>query len=124
MQPVRPAIPVAREVVIQALLDVVRADRELEWYAPDNDSLVSDVEAVLDGLETDEMPVKDLAKIEWAWLAALEDRRRGPKALQQAIIDAPELFVDALKLAYRGEGEEPRELNKTEEAMARQRTVC
>jgi hypothetical protein len=58
----------------------------------------------------------ELAKLEWLWLAVLK-HGRGPKALQATLSEHPGLFVDALKLIYRGKGETRREPTEQERLM-------
>jgi hypothetical protein len=82
-----------------------------------------EVARLLDMLEEQGVPAETLARLEWAWLPALEhdeDRGRGLKALQQALSTDPTLFVDILKIIFRGKDEAPREVTTEESNRATQ----
>ncbi len=59
-----------------------------------------------------------VARLEWAYLPLLRFDRE-PKVLQERLAHDPEFFVELVSLAFRGEGEEPRELAEDEKARAR-----
>ena len=72
--------------------------------------------SLLDGAHV-EMAV--VAQLEFALLPFLEHTERGPKSLVAAIETTPSVFVDLLKMVYRAEGEEARELSELDRASAR-----
>jgi hypothetical protein len=111
---------VEQDLVVRALTDVFGPALEKEWYAPSIGSLVHHVEQLLNGLERDGLAVQTLARLEFLWLSGLEQSERGPKALQQSLRDSPEMFVEALTLIYRGEGEEAKEITESQRLLARQ----
>lgn len=104
-EPKGPEIPVEPELVVQALRDVLEANPSTEWFAPAINSLIHSVGQLLDGLEADGLDQKTLIELEWRWLSALEHTERGTKALQRALCDSPDFFVEILCLVFKGEGE-------------------
>jgi hypothetical protein len=52
-------------------------------------------------------PTPLLVKWEWQWLPVLECTSRGLRALSRELARSPELFIECLKLVYRGKSEPP-----------------
>ena len=65
-------------------------------------------------LDAQNADLQQVAQLEWGWLRVLQHTQRGAKALHSQITSSPQLFVDLLKVLYRGEGE-PCETEVTEE---------
>lgn len=60
-----------------------------------------------------------VATLEWAFLPILEHHGRGPKVLHGELARNPDFFAEVLSVAFRAEGEEPRELSEEDQARAR-----
>lgn len=105
-----PAIGLVEETLQAALrvesLDDVRAG-----------SAGYEVGLLLDFLEAEGADAQTLGGIEWAYYPILDDTRE-PRALQAALHESPELFVELVKLVYRGENDEPRKLDEHSERVA------
>jgi hypothetical protein len=109
-----------KELVLEVLAEASKNDPRAELPRPPLDSLGYHVAEILDVLEEEGVDDATLAGIEWVWLTGLEDTKRGSKALQRALSDDPRLFVDVLKILFRGENEEPRQASDEERAKATQ----
>ena len=81
-------------------------------------SLSFDISELLDIIEAKGVETSRLVQLEWIWMPALEHSKRGPKALQEALNSDPKLFIDILKLVYRGKNEKHREQSDQEQARA------
>ena len=60
-----------------------------------------------------------VATLEWAFLPILEHHGRSPKVLHRELARNPDFFAEVLSVAFRAEGEEPRELSEEDQARAR-----
>jgi hypothetical protein len=109
-----------KELVLEVLREASENDPGAEFPRPDLDMLAYHVGEILDVLEGQGVDNATLAGIEWVWLTGLEDTKRGSKALQRALSDDPRLFVDVLKILFRGENEEPRQASDEDRARAAQ----
>jgi hypothetical protein len=70
------------------------------------DSMIShSVELAFMFLDTQNANPTRLAQLEWGWFRVLEHTKRGAKILHGQVTSSPQLFVDLLKAAFRGEGE-------------------
>lgn len=86
---------------------------------PINQSLLYNASQLFTYLEqADDADERQLARIEWALLPLFRYDKRPLKILHSFIATDPELFVDIVSTAYRAKGEEPRELNEQEQALA------
>jgi hypothetical protein len=56
--------------------------------------------------------VSHLAQLEWMYLPLLEDSRRPAKVLPRELARDPSFFVEVISWAFRGENEEPQELDE------------
>jgi len=83
-------------------------------------SLSFDISELLDILEAKGTEPSKLVQLEWTWMPALEHSKRGLKALQKALSDDPKLFIEVLKLVYRGKNEAPRDYSEEEKTRAEQ----
>jgi len=82
--------------------------------------LAHDVARLLDALEpSDEVGATRIAALEWAYLPLVGRHERAPKLLHRQLSRNPAFFAEIVALAYRAEGEEPRELSEEERARAR-----
>ena len=80
------------------------------------------VEGAFDKLrKSEDVKLADLAKREFAYLPLLGRGRDGHRdlALFRLMVSDPAMFVDAVKLAFRGASEEPRELDQAERGRAK-----
>jgi len=75
---------------------------------------------LLNILETNGVDTGLLVKIEWIWMPVLEHGTRGLKSLQEALSTDPRLFVDLLKVVFRAESEETRDLSDQDKTRAQQ----
>jgi hypothetical protein len=94
--------------------------------SPDDDRLTSSfsfqLSKLLDALEASgEVNPETLALLKWGYLPLLGvyPRDRQPRLLHQKLGREPEFFVEILKMAYRAEGEEPRQLSDLEKAQSK-----
>ncbi|MBL6080774.1 hypothetical protein JMJ56_22415 [Belnapia sp. T18] len=89
----------------------------------DDPSMLSfHLEQVFDGLRArDDVNRTDLARREFAYLPLLGRAREGygDLAILHLMAADPTMFVDAVKLVFRGASEEPRELNQAERNLAK-----
>jgi hypothetical protein len=83
-------------------------------------SLSYDIPELLDVLEAKGVEKSKLIQLEWIWMPALEYSKRGLKSLQEALSEDPKLFIDILKLVYRGKNEKPQDWSEQEKARAEQ----
>jgi transposase-like protein len=106
----RPSTDIVEEVLQAGLetenLDDVRAG-----------SAGYEVGVLLDFLEEEGTHAQTLGRLEWAYYPILDDTRE-PRALQAALDESPELFVELVKLVYRGENDEPRQLDAHSQRLA------
>jgi HPt (histidine-containing phosphotransfer) domain-containing protein len=107
------------DLIYLVLSQLPGSDPTEEWYAPDMNSSAYYVEKLLSLLDEADLEAEKLIPLEFALLPLLEHSERGPKCLLEALMTEPGLFVELLKLAYRGENEEPRQLSNREQASAR-----
>jgi hypothetical protein len=56
--------------------------------------------------------VSHLTQLEWMYLPLLEDSRRPAKVLPRELARDPSFFVEVISWAFRGENEEPQELDE------------
>lgn len=108
-----------KELIVKLLEEAPKHDPTKETDVALN-SLSYDISELLDILEAKGAELSKLVQLEWIWMPALEHSKRGLKALQQALNDDPKLFIDILKLVYRGENEELRESSEQEKTKAEQ----
>jgi excisionase family DNA binding protein len=76
-----------------------------------------EVGVLLDFLEEAGADAQTLGRLEWAYYPVLDDTRQ-PRALQAALDESPELFVELVKLVYRGDNDEPRQLDEQSHHVA------
>jgi hypothetical protein len=82
--------------------------------------LAHDVARLLDVLNpSDEVEAARIAALEWAYLPLVGRHGRAPKLLHRELSRNPAFFAEIVSLAFRAEGEEPRELSEEERARAR-----
>lgn len=67
------------------------------------------------GGEVDE---RRIAALEWAYLPLFGSKDRRPAVLHRELARAPEFFVEVIRLAYRGDSEEPRALSQEDQNRA------
>ena len=111
-------------VTAEVMLDVVRAMTAAatgvaatnEFPAAYGRGMDCALDNVLGELaESGAMSDMELARIEWAWLPALEHSRRGPRTLYQTLEREPGFFVELMRIMYR-----PRFPDRDDEPAARQ----
>jgi len=112
-------LPVPANLAARALTEGSAKAPGEEWFAPDLNSIRSDIESLFDALESSDYDRKELLNLEWSWLALLENTKRGPKALHRTLTESPEFFVELLTAGFHGEGDKRRELSEHEKAHAR-----
>jgi len=108
-----------QELIVTLLEEAPKHDPIEEKDVPFR-SLSFDISELLDILEDKGVETSKLVQLEWVWMSALEHSKRGFKALQGAINNDPNLFIDILKLVYRCKNEEPKEYSDQEKARAEQ----
>ncbi|MHC4638382.1 MAG: hypothetical protein ACYTBV_12930 [Planctomycetota bacterium] len=108
-----------KELIVTLLEEAPKHDPIEEKDVPFR-SLSFDISELLDILEAKGVETSKLVQLEWIWMSVLEHSKRGFKALQGAINNDPKLFIDILKLVYRGKNEEPKEYSDQEKARAEQ----
>jgi len=59
-----------------------------------------------------------VAAVEWGLLPVFDRHERKPKVLHRELARNPRFFAELVALAFRGEGEEPRQLSEQEQARA------
>lgn len=102
------------EVLQQALRISPGDDRPMQSFS-------FQLSRLLDALEASgEVGAETIALLEWGFLPFLGKypRDRHPRLLQQKLGRDPEFFVEILSMAYRADGEEPRELSELERARS------
>lgn len=110
-------LPLAPDMVSSLLQQAPLSTPDNEWH-PTNATMVGyTVSDLLPWLEKSGVAEEDLARIEWLWLQALDNKRRGPMVLHRTLSTDPELFINLLSLVYKAEGDDPNEL--TDEELAR-----
>jgi hypothetical protein len=77
-----------------------------EWYGLPLGRFPYYVEKLLDLVEREGVQLNALARIEWVWMAALERSECGLRALQASLGGDPALFVNLLKLIFRGDNDD------------------
>jgi hypothetical protein len=112
------AIPVANDIIVRVLEQAAASDPESEWFPVGVDMIGHHVDDLLTYLDDQGVETLKLAGLEWTWLAVLRRRERGPRALHRILSSDPKWFVDALKLVFRGEHEEPSDVSKDESTRA------
>jgi hypothetical protein len=112
------AIP--KELIVEALMEAPKRDPASEPYPLATNTLAYELGQILDALEQQGADNSTLAGLEWAWMPALENSGRGLKALQCALSEDANLFVDVLKAVFRGENEEPSSISEHELERGRQ----
>jgi hypothetical protein len=113
-------LAISRELILKTLREAAKDATTEEWYRPALRSVAHEIGLLLDALEMQGVDMPTLVQLEWLWLPLLEDTQRGFKALSLALSENPELFVDMLKLIFRGDGDEPRESSQNDRARAMQ----
>jgi hypothetical protein len=107
-------------LVFQALDDTLSA---LNTGPLDDPTMLSfHLEKVFDGLRgRDDVNLSDLAKREFAYLPLLSRAREGygDLAIFHLMAADPTMFVDTVKVVFRGASEEPRELTQAERNLAK-----
>jgi hypothetical protein len=84
---------------------------QIEWS-----QLVSDVPHLLKIIEASkEIDDERLGRLELLFLSWLEHSEYQPKALTRSLNENPTLFCDLVKLVFRAENDEPRELSQDEQ---------
>lgn len=114
-------LPASDDLVIAALEAAPQVNPEDEWFCPALTIIAHAVEELLDAMEESGASRDTLARLEWIWLPALEDSRRGPRVLQRAISTDPALFNEVLACVFLAEGEvalEPTEAQRTQAMQA------
>lgn len=95
-----------------------KSDEQLDGSALSN--LAHAVGALLDVMEKQGANAALLARLEWLWMPAVANTQRGLKSLSTVLSESSETFVEILKLAFRAEGDSPRDLTEDERARATQ----
>jgi hypothetical protein len=90
------------------LEQALRTDESVEPHPQQGAMLSYHVEHVFSFLDTQDVDVARMARLEWGWLRILENTKRGPRVLQSQVTSSPELFVELLKAVFRAE-DEPRD---------------
>jgi hypothetical protein len=114
------SIPISTQLILETLQEPPKHDPREEWYSPPIDMVSHHVERLLDVLETQRVSREILSSLEWIWMPALEHSERGLRSLQAALSTQPTLFVDVLKLVFRAENEESRDLSDQDKTRATQ----
>jgi len=109
----------SKEVIIKLLEEAPKHDPRKEKDVAFG-SLSYDISELLDILEAKGAETSKLVQLEWAWMPALEHSKRGLKSLQQALNEDPKLFIEILKILYRGKNEAPQERSEQKEGIASQ----
>jgi hypothetical protein len=86
--------------------------------APFDGTTVHDIGELLDQLDAAGYNPERLAQLEWAYLPLFRFDRRRSGVLHRELAQNPKFFVDMLSLVFRGRGEEPTELTRTEQNRA------
>jgi hypothetical protein len=74
---------------------------------------------LLDLLEqADEVDDRQVAAVEWAFLPVFARQERKPKVLHRELARNPRFFAELVSLAFKAEGEEPRQLSEQEQLRA------
>ena len=113
-------LPVPPELIIEVLQAAPHSDPSEEWYPPPINVISHHVESLLHILETNGVDTGLLVKLEWIWMPVLEHGTRGLKFLQDALSTDPRLLVDLLKVVFRAENEEARDLSDQDKTRASQ----
>jgi hypothetical protein len=113
-------LPIASDLVVHVLEETPKFNPNDEWYPPSLNTVGHRVEQLLNVLEKDGTDASVLVKLEWVWLPVLEHGRRKLKSLQGALSTDPGLFVDVLKIVFRGDNEETRDLPEQDKLKAQQ----
>jgi hypothetical protein len=114
------SILMSTELIVGLLNDTPRHNPGEEWYPPSMTTVSNHVESLLETLDNRGVDSSVLAGLEWIWMPALTHSKRGLRALQTALSSEPKLFVDTLKLVFRADNEESREVSDEDRARATQ----
>jgi len=99
------AVALPTELLVQVLSVAPSCDPKQEHFRDSLSGIAYYLSETLDFLEQSGVSESELALIEWGWLPALEHTKHGMKALQESLSTNPSLFIDFLKLLYRGKDE-------------------
>ena len=113
-------LPIPSDLVIRILEEAPKFDPTNEWYPPSLTSIGHHVEQLLNILEKHGTNAPILVKLEWIWLPLLEHGTRRLKSLQGALSSDPGLFVEFLKIVFRGDNDKPHDLSDQEKVKAQQ----
>lgn len=102
-------LPVPVDLLVNLLTEAVRHDPREETGGTDFGSLSHHVSQLLDLLETASLPRDQLASLEWKWMPALRHTPHGFRNLQLMVAEDPNSFVQLLEMAFRSEGDPPRD---------------
>jgi len=103
----------------EIVMDVLEAALATPLGHPIDQSLLYDISQLFTYLEhAEDVNEGRLARIEWALLPLFRYEKRPLKILHSFIAADPEFFVEIISTAYRARGEEPRDLNEQEQALA------
>lgn len=112
--------PFSEDLVVEMLHAAPSQVPDDEWYPPSVSLVRHAVEDLLEILDKRGTEMKTMIRLEWKWMVVLENSRRGLRTLQGALSEDPELFVELLKLAYRGDNDEPQDLSEQDRIRAEQ----
>ena len=105
--------PGANEIM-DILEQALQGGKDTEPLRQQGTMLTYYVEQVFGFLDTQDVDLIRMARLEWGWLRVLEHTKRGPRTLQNQVTSSPELFVELLKAVFRAE-DEPRDKTVSEE---------
>ncbi|MBI4538941.1 MAG: helix-turn-helix transcriptional regulator [Gemmatimonadetes bacterium] len=104
------------ELAMEALAEALTSDLE---YDPPSSGFAYELARLLDKLvDRSDVDQSRVAALEWRLLPAVDWHSRRPMALGHLLAQNAAFFVDVVKLVFRGEGEEPRELKDDERERA------
>lgn len=95
-------------------------NHEDEWYPVAIAMLSHTLDQLMEWLEAKGVGDDALAKVEWLWMPLLENGKRGMPTLQRLLSSQPRLFVDMLKVVFRGEDDAEEAVSESDEMRARQ----
>ena len=113
-------LAVPPELIIDVLKRAAERDPGKEYFAPDWGITAHAVETLLDVLEKAGVEMSELARLEWIWLPALKRGQRGTKALSAMLSNDPVIFIDILKLVFRGDDDERALVSEQDRVRAEQ----
>lgn len=114
---VRLRVALPAQDVAEVLSEAVRVARDVTGYRSDGYDVGELIGYLEKEVEAGRIAEDEVARLELIYLPLLEHKRQ-PKLLHDAMGREPSLFVDAVCLAYRAEGEEERELDDSTRAQA------